>query len=52
MGFLIAWEGWLVLTLYMAAMIFSGSLLPTLALVITAIPLTAAVMYIVPREKL
>jgi hypothetical protein len=45
-GFPIAWEGWLVLALYAAAMIFSGSLLPTLAFVIAAIPLTAAVIYI------
>jgi hypothetical protein len=45
-GFPIAWEGWLVLGLYVAAMILSGSLLPTLAFVIAAIPLTAAVIII------
>lgn len=45
-GFPIAWEGWLVLGLYVAAMILSGSLLPTLAFVITAIPLTASVIFV------
>lgn len=45
-GFPIAWEGWLLLVLYMGAMILSGSLLPTLAFVILAIILTAGVLYI------
>jgi hypothetical protein len=45
-GLPIAWEGWLVLSLYVAAMILCGVLLPKLAFVITAIPLTAAVLYV------
>ena len=38
--------GMFVLGLYVAAMILSGSLLPTLAFVITAMPLTAAVIFV------
>lgn len=45
-GLPIAWEGWLVTILYMAAMILSGLLLTTWAFVVTAIPLTIAFILI------
>ncbi len=45
-GFPIAWEGWLVLALYMGAMALSGSLLPPLAFIIVAMVSTAALLYI------
>ena len=45
-GLPIAWEGWLVTVLYMAAMILSGLLLTTWAFMVTAIPLTTAVILI------
>lgn len=45
-GMPIAWEGWVVTILYMAAMILSGLLLTTWAFVVTAIPLTAAVILV------
>lgn len=45
-GFPIAWQGWLVLALYAATLLVAGSLLSTPAFVISAFPLTAAVIYI------
>ena len=45
-GLPIAWEGWLTLLAYVAAMSLSGILFSKLAFAIIAIPLSAVVIYI------
>ncbi len=45
-GLPIAWQGWLVLTVYMAAMIVAGLFLSKLTFVIAAIPMTAGFVYV------
>lgn len=45
-GLPIAWEGWLVLLLYIVAMFLSGVLFPFIGFAIMAILLTGAVLYI------
>ena len=44
-GLPIAWEGWLLLLIFVAAVILSGPLLPPLAVAVTIIPMTAAFLY-------
>jgi hypothetical protein len=45
-GLPIAWEGWLLLSVFVAAMTLSGLLLPPLVFAVLVIPLTAAVLYL------
>ena len=50
-GFPIAWEGWLVLSVYASAMALSGLLFSKLAFIAAAFPLTAAFVYIAYRRS-
>lgn len=45
-GFPIAWEGWLLLFSFVAALTLSGLLLPPLAFTVSIIPITAAFLYV------
>ena len=45
-GLPIAWEGWLLLSVFMAAMALAGLLLPPLVFALSAIPMTAAVIFL------
>jgi hypothetical protein len=45
-GLPIAWEGWLLLLLFVSALALSGALLPPLVFAVSIIPLTAAFLYI------
>jgi len=44
-GLPIAWEGWLLLSVFVAAMTLSGLLLSPLVFALAVIPMTAAVIY-------
>ena len=45
-GLPIAWEGWLLLSVFVAAMTLSALLLPPLVFAVLIIPLTTAVLYL------
>lgn len=45
-GLPIAWEGWLLVAAFVAALTVSGLLLPPYAFIGSVIPMTAAVIYL------
>ncbi len=45
-GLPISWEGWLLLSVFVAAMTLSGLLLSPILFAVSVIPMTAAVLYL------